>query len=345
MTQPTIRFAAVGLNHGHVYSMVQVLLDAGAELVSFHAPEPDLAGRFATTYPQAKLARTSSEILESESVQLIVSAAVPNERAPLGIAAMQRGKDFMSDKPAFTSLDQLADARRVQAKTGRIYSVCYSERLLHRATVRASEMVASGAIGRVVQTIGLGPHRIRLHTRPPWFFRRDQYGGIICDIGAHQTDQFLHFTRSSSAEVVSAHVANQEYPEYPELEDFGEVLLRGDGGTGYLRVDWFTPDGLSTWGDGRLTVLGTEGFIEVRKNCDIGGRPGGDHLFVVDHESTRHIDCSEVELAYGRQLIRDVVDRTETAMSQAHCFLASELALRAQAVATRLGESGRTQLD
>jgi predicted dehydrogenase len=243
----------------------------------------------------------------------------------------------MSDKPGFTTLEQLAEVRRVQAETGRIYSVCFSERFGNRATVRAGELVQAGAIGRVLQTIGLGPHRIRLPERPEWFFHRDQYGGIIADIGSHQVDQFLFFTGSTQAEVVAAQVANYKYPQYPELEDFGEVLLQGDGGSGYIRVDWFTPDGLPTWGDGRLVILGTEGYIELRKYCDIAGRPGGDHLFLVDHKGTHYVDCHDGELPYGRQLIADIVNRTETAMPQTHCFLASELALQAQAQARRLG--------
>lgn len=335
-TQPTVRFAAVGLNHGHIYSQVRVLLQAGAELVAFYAQESELAARFASTYPHARLVRGSEEILEDRSIDLVVSAAIPNERASLGVAAMQHGKDYMSDKPAFTTLQQLAEVRQVQAETDRIYSVCYSERLLHCATVRAVELVEAGAIGQVIQTIGLGPHRLRLPTRPAWFFRREQSGGVISDLASHQIDQFLVFTGSTQAEVVWSCLAKYTLPEHPELDDFGEVLVRGDGGTGYVRVDWFTPDGLDTWGDGRLTVLGTEGFIEVRKNCDLAGRPGGNHLFLVDQKGTRYIDCSDVDLAYGRQLIYDIVNRTETAMPQAHSFLASELALRAQAQAQRL---------
>jgi predicted dehydrogenase len=261
---------------------------------------------------------------------LIASAAIPNERAPLGIAAMQHGKDYMSDKPGFTTLEQLTEVRQVQAETGRIYSIYFSERLGNRATVKAGELVQAGAVGRVVQTIGLGPHRIGLPNRPDWFFRREQYGGIICDIGSHQIDQFLFFTGSAQAEVVAAQVANYKYPQYPELEDFGEVLLRGDRGTGYVRVDWHTPDGLPAWGDGRLFILGTEGYIELRKYCDIAGRSGGDHLFLVDRQSTHYIDCGDVGLPYGRQLIDDVINRTDTAVPQEHCFFVSELALKAQ---------------
>ena len=337
MNHPTVRFAAIGLNHNHIYDQVRLLLAAGAELAGFYAPEPELAAPFALAFPQAHQAREPAELLEDPRIQLIVSAGIPSERASLGIAAMRHGKDFMSDKPAFTTLDQLAEARRAQAETGRIYSVCFGERFTSRATVKAGELVRAGAIGRVIQTVGLGPHRANLPTRPAWFFQRARYGGILADIASHQVDQFLFFTGSERAEVLAAQVANYHHPQHPELEDFGDVLLSSSGGSGYARVDWFTPDGLGVWGDGRLTVLGTEGFVEVRKYCDLAGRPGGDHLFLVDRAGTRHIDCRDAALPYGRQLIDDVLNRTETAMPQAHCFLACELALRAQAQARRLG--------
>ena len=337
MAQPTIRFSVIGLNHGHIYGQVNLLLRAGAEFVSFYAKEPELIAQFAPQYPQARQAGSIAEILEDESVQLLVSAAIPCERASLGIAAMQHGKDFMSDKPGFTSLEQLAEARKVQAETGRIYSICFSERFENRATVKAGELVQSGAIGKVVHTVGLGPHQIRLSSRPEWFFKRDLSGGILTDIASHQVDQFLFFTGSTRAEVTVAQVANYKFPQYPELEDFGEMLLRGNEGAGYIRVDWYSPDGLETWGDGRLILLGTEGYIELRKNCDIAGRAGENHLFLVDQKGTQYFDCQTVNLPYGQQFVSDILNRTETAMSQAHCFLASELALRAEFRAQRLG--------
>ncbi|GAK58334.1 oxidoreductase domain protein [Candidatus Vecturithrix granuli] len=337
MAQPTIRFSVIGLNHPHIYGQVNLLLRAGAEFVVFYAKEPELIAQFAPNYPQARQAQSMEAILEDPSIHLIISAAIPCERAPLGIRVMRYGKDFMSDKPGFTTLEQLKEARKVQAETGRIYSICFSERFENRATVKAGELVKAGAIGKVVQTVGLGPHRIRLTERPDWFFRRQQYGGIITDIASHQFDQFLFFTNSTEAEVVASHTANYKYPQYPELEDFGEVLVRGNCGSGYIRVDWYTPNGLNTWGDGRLTILGTEGYIELRKYCDVAGRPGENHLFLVDHKEIRYLDCNAVDLPYGRDLLNDILHRTETAMSQHHCFLASELALQAQLQAQRLG--------
>ena len=234
-----------------------------------------------------------------------------------------------------TTLEQLAEARKVQAETKRIYSIMYSERFENRATVRAGELVKAGAIGKVVQTIGLGPHRINPPTRPAWFWEKKRFGGILTDIASHNADQFLFFTGSTRAEVVASQVGNVHHPEYPNFEDFGDMMVSGDGGSGYIRVDWFTPGGLATWGDGRLTVLGTDGFIEVRKNIDIAGRPGDSHLFLVDQKETRYVDCKDVTLPYGERLVADILNRTETAMSQQHCFLAMELVLKAEAGARK----------
>ena len=332
----TIRFSTIGLNHAHINSQTDAMIRAGAELVAFYAKEPELADQYSKRYPHAKLARSEKEILEDNSIQLVISASIPSDRAPLGIEVMRHGKDFMVDKPGITTLEQLADVRRVQKETKRIYSIMYSERFENRATVKAGELVKSGAIGQVIQTIGLGPHRINLKTRPEWFFDKKYYGGIICDIGSHQCDQFLFFTGSTQAEVVASQTGNVHYPQYPQFEDFGDVTLRGNGGTGYIRVDWFTPDGLKSWGDGRLTILGTEGYIEIRKNVDIAGHDGGNHLFLVDQKETRYFDCSKEPLPYGEQFSSDILNRTESAMTQEHCFLATELALTAQTEAKKL---------
>jgi len=334
---PIVRFSVIGINHNHIYGQVRLLEHAGAEFVSFFATEPDLISEFAGAFPQAHRAASAQEILEDETIQLVVSAAIAGERAPLGIQVMQHGKDFMSDKPGFTTLEQLAEARRVQAETRRIYSICFSERLEVRAAVQVGEMIQAGAIGKVVQTVGLGPHRVHPPARPDWFYRRAQYGGILADIGSHQVDQFLFYTGSTQAQVVASQVGNFNHPAHPELEDFGDLMLQGNQGTGYIRVDWFTPQGLGIWGDGRLTIIGTDGYAELRKYIDLAGRAGGDHLFLVDQKGIHYFDCSQHDLPYGSQLIADIVNRTETAMPQAHCFLASQLALEAEAKAQRLG--------
>jgi predicted dehydrogenase len=331
-----ISFSVIGINHNHIYSQVDAVIRGGGQFISFHAKEDDLSAAFSKRYPQVKKVRDEKEILEDKSIHLVLSSIIPNERAPMGIRVMQHGKDYMSDKPGITSLEQLTEVRRVQKQTGRIYSIMYSERFENKATVKAAELVQEGAIGKVIQTIGLGPHRMNAATRPQWFFDKKYFGGIITDIGSHQFDQFLYFTGSTKADIISSQIGNVAHPQFPQFEDFADVTVNGNGGTGYIRVDWFTPNGLKSWGDGRLTILGTEGFIEVRKNIDIGGRDGGNHLFIVNGKETQYIDCSNVNLPYGGQLVDDVLNRTQTAMTQAHCFLATELALKAQKQAKKL---------
>jgi len=333
---PRIKFSVIGINHAHINSQVDAVIRGGGELISLYAKEPDLVAAFTKRYPQVKLAKSENEILEDKSIQLILSSAIPVDRAGIGIRAMQHGKDYMVDKPGITTLQQLEEVRRIQKQTGRIYSIMYSERFENKATVKAGELVKEGAIGNVIQTVILAPHRISLTTRPDWFFDKKYFGGIITDIGSHQFDQFLFFTNSDKADIIASQVGNVAHPKYPNFEDFGDVMLQGNGGAGYIRIDWFTPDGLKTWGDGRLTILGTEGYIEVRKNIDIAGREGANHLFVVNNKETKYIDCNNVELPYGRLLVDDILNRTETAMSQKHCFLATELALKAQKNAKKI---------
>jgi predicted dehydrogenase len=337
-TEPrdSIKFSVIGINHDHIYGMVSALINGGGILVAVYSREPELLPRFTKLYPKAKVAKTAEEILEDNSIQLVASASIPIDRAPLGIRVMQSGKDFMTDKPGIITFSQFEEVKKVQKKTKRIYSIMYSERLGNSASVKAGELVQSGAIGKVVQTTGLGPHRMNPQTRPDWFFDPDKAGGILCDIGSHQCDQFLFYTNSKQAEVNFSQIGNFNTSKYPNYQDFGDMSVRSPHASGYIRIDWFTPAGLSTWGDGRTFILGTDGYIEMRKYIDIAGRTGGNHLFLVNQKETKYYDCSNVHMPYGEQLVSDVVNRTETAMTQDHCFLATELALTAQKMASRL---------
>ncbi len=331
-----IRFSVIGINHGHIYGMVNSLIEGGGTLVAVYAKEPDLLQQFTKRYPDVKVAQSDNEIIDDPSIQLVASAAIPVERAPIGIRVMKAGKDYMADKPGIVTFEQYHEVKKVQKETKRIYSITYSERLANPASVKAGELVKAGAIGKVVQLIGLGPHRMRPDSRPNWFFEPEKAGGILCDIGSHQCDQFLFYTDSKEAEVSFAQTANFNIPEYPNYRDFGDMSVRSKHATGYIRIDWFTPEGLGTWGDGRTFILGTEGYIEMRKYVDISGRQGGNHLFLVNQEETKYYDCKNVHMPYGRQLVSDVVNRTETAMTQDHCFLATELALAGQKMAFQL---------
>jgi predicted dehydrogenase len=330
-------FAALHLNHAHIYGMCRGLIEGGAELHSVYDPDPNKVKSFVEHFPEAGVAESEEQILGNREISLIAAADIPDRRAALGFRVMEHGKDYFTDKAPFTTLEQLEEARRKVGETGRKYMVYYSERLHVECAVFAGRLIAEGAIGRVLQVLGLGPHRLNASERPPWFFRKKHYGGILCDIGSHQIEQFLSFSGAADAEVLQARVANYAHPQYPELEDFGEASLVGDNGAGsYFRVDWFTPAGLSTWGDGRTFILGTEGTIELRKYVNLAVEPAKDHLFMVNADGERHL-CLEGKVGYpffGR-LILDCLNRTEEAMTQSHAFKAAELCLKAQALADR----------
>ncbi len=330
-----LRIGVIGIDHGHIYGMINGMLDAGATLVAWTTGEetPEAARKtFQETYPDLP-ARSMQAILDDESIVLVLSSGINSERADIAVAAMVHGKDVLVDKPGCTSLEQLADIQRTVADTGRRWTVSFSERVSVESATLADQLIGQGRIGKVVQTVGLGPHRLNAHLRPDWFWDRARCGGILADICAHQFDQFLHYTGSTEARVVSAHVTNVANPDRPAFQDFGEVLLEGNGGRGYARVDWLTPDGLPVWGDGRMTILGTEGYIELRKYIDIAGRDGPDHVFLVDKSGVQRFEASGAGKPFFARLAADVERRTETAMGQSHAFLATRLGLQAQLVA------------
>ncbi len=331
-------FAAAFLEHGHIHGQCQGLIEAGATLRWVYDPDPAKVAAFRTRFPSARAARSFEEVLADDAVRLVAAAAVPCDRGPIGCRVMRAGKDYFTDKTPFTSLDQLEEARQTAAATGRKYAVYFSERLHNEAAMRATDLVAAGAVGRVLQVIGLGPHRLNKPSRPAWFFERARYGGILCDIGSHQFEQFLTWSGATDATVAHAAVANHANPDTPELEDYGEASLVGDNGaTNFIRVDWFTPDGLGTWGDGRSVILGTDGYLELRKYIDVGRERTENHVYLVDRRGEHHFAVSgQVGFRYFGELVLDCLERTERAMTQAHAFKAAELCLRAQAAARRL---------
>jgi predicted dehydrogenase len=332
------RFSAVGLDHGHIYGMCNGLIEAGGELVSVYDADPAKVRAFCQRYPNTKVARSQDEVLGDNNVHMIASAIIPCERGPLGLRVMDAGKDYFADKPPLTSMDQLADARRKVAETGRKFAVYYSERLHVEAAVYAGDLVRSGAIGRVLQVVGFGPHRLNPESRPAWFWDRSRFGGILCDIGSHQIEQFLYWTGATTARCLPSKVANYD-GRFPGFEDFGDATFVERGGaTHYLRVDWYTPGGLGAWGDGRTFITGTRGTIELRKYLDVARDAEGDHVYLVDEKGERHIPVhGKVGFPFFGQLIVDCLNRTENAMPQRHAFLAIELALIAQASAVRVG--------
>ncbi len=344
--QPVVKdrefvFSAVRLDHGHIYGMCNGLTEAGGTLKYVYDPDKKKVAAFLKAFPQARAANSEEEALNDPETRMIAGAAVTSERCALGLRAMDAGKDYFTDKAPFTTLEQLASAREKVKETGKKYMVYYAERLHDEGSILAGYIARSGDIGKVISVTGFGPHRLGAPGRPAWFFEREKYGGILCDIGSHQFEQFLYYADEEDAEVTASRIANFAHPEYPELEDFGDAQLTGkNGAAGYFRLDWFTPDGLRTWGDGRMFILGTKGFIEVRKYVNLASeKDGGCHVYLVNGEGEKYLNAAGTTgYPFFGQLILDCLNRTENAMTQEHAFKAAELALLAQKQAVRIHE-------
>lgn len=330
-------FAVAYMDHGHIFGQTNGLLEAGGTLVAAYEPSAEKRAEFVARYGEVQFVEEFSELLDDSRIQLIVSAAIPNQRSDIGLQVMAAGKDYFTDKSPFTTLAQLAAVREACRLSGQKYWVYYAERLHNEAAWHAGVLINDGAIGKVLHVTNLAPHRLSKQSRPDWFFDKQQYGGILTDIGSHQAEQFLAYSGCNSAEVVHARVANLNNADTPGLEDFGEFNIVGDSGAAfYSRVDWFTPEGSPVWGDGRSFIVGTQGSLEIRKYCDAGRTAPASLVIKTDSSSSEIIDCNNrVGYPFFGQLILDSLHRTEKAMTQAHILLAAELSLKAQELAQK----------
>jgi len=327
-------FAASHFDHGHIYGQINGLAKAGGVLKAIYEPNAARLETVRKEHPNVKVVSDFQAILDDTEIKLVTSAAIPNQRCGVGLQVLDASKDYLTDKSPFTTLDQLACARAKVKETGKKYMVCYSERLSSESAWHAGELIRAGALGRVLQVLNLAPHNLAAASRPAWFFEKACYGGILTDIGSHQFEQFLYYANAKGGNVNFARVENFENPATPGLEDFGEASLTLDTGTSaYCRLDWFNPGGSKTWGDGRTFVLGTKGYLEIRKNIDVA-RAEGSKIFLVDEHEDVEIDCKgKVGYPYFGMLILDILNRTENAMTQEHAFMAAEVSMKAQQVA------------
>ncbi len=331
-------YAAIGLSHGHIYAMCNGLNEAGATLSHVFEKDEKLLASFLEKYPGVHVASSEQEILDDDSIRLIASADVPNLRSDLGIRVMEAGKDIFVDKPGMTTISQLEAVKDAVRITGRKYYIYFGERLHVESAIYAQKLIDEGKLGRVLQVTILAPHRLDKGSRPNWFWNPEQSGEILNDIGSHQFEQFLSYTGAKSATVTASRYANYSNSDHPDFQDFGDVCLLADNGaTGYCRVDWFTPDGLGAWGDGRVFIMGEKATIEIRKYIDLAASNEGDHVLFTDHEGEhRYSVHGKIGFPFFGAFVLDCINKTENSMSQERVFEAMRLSLEAADKAVKI---------
>ncbi len=330
-----LTFAVVGLKHSHIYGMTDSLINAGAELKWVFDDDSSLIKTFLKTFPNVRIAKNLKEILDDNQVQLVVSADIPSRRATLAITVMNAGCNFFVDKAPALTLKECEDIKKTQAKTGKKYFVYYSELIENDASIFAKNLIDQGVIGKLCHIDIFAPHLLNPKSRPKWFWERKHNGGIITDIGSHQIEQFLEFSECTNAKITNARVKNYFHKEYPEFEDFGDITIESENGvTGYFRVDWLSPERIDTFGDLRTILLGEKGFIELRKNLDIGNSQTCDNVIVAnDNGVFKQSVTGKIQHPYFINLINDCLTGNNTAMPLDLIFSTMELTIKAQMLA------------
>jgi predicted dehydrogenase len=325
-----VGFGVVGLEHLHVFELVDGLCAAGAVPIAHTAGDSlsDAYGAWQTD----SVATDAAGVLADDRVQLVVLAGVPSTRADAAVAALDAGRSVLSDKPGATTSDQLERVRAAVAQSAGRWWVLFSERFGVPAVRVATTLARDGAIGEVVHVSGSAPHRGALDQRPEWFFDPGRAGALLVDLGAHQVDQFLASTGAETADVVGAASGNVAAPDHPAFHDIAEVTLAAGDARGHHRVDYLEADGFPAWGDVRLVITGTAGRLEVRTPV-VDGVAGAPELWCTDHDGHRRVDVDPT-VTWPRELLDDLADGGERLMSREHPFAVTTVCLSAAAGAT-----------
>ena len=328
-------FGVTGLNHTHINPMCTGLIEAGATLTHVYEQDEKLLEAFLKKHPTVSVCKSLDELLSIPTLELIATAAIPSDRSKIEILSMKAGKDVFTDKAPFLTKEELSEVKRTSLETGRKLFVYYGEFMHNEAAIFAKQLIDRDIIGKVAHIDIFAPHRLNAPYRPGWFFERDKTSGILTDIGSHQFQQFLEYAGTNRATLNSARVANYFSPEYEGFDDFGDATLTADNGiTGYVRIDWMSPKGINTWGDGRVIILGSKGYIELRKNCNIGTEAvitNSVYVCTEDGVFTESVS-GKVGYPFFTNLMKDVRNRTYTAMNEEQVYNAIELAITAQEI-------------
>lgn len=328
-TEP-VGFGVVGLEHLHVFELVDGLCAAGAVPMA-HTGGDSLSDAYAA-WQTASVATDMAGVLADDRIQLVVLAGVPSTRADAAVAVLETGRSVLSDKPGVTTVAQLDRVRDTAERNPGRWWVLFSERFGVPAVRAATSLARDGAVGEVVHVSGAAPHRGALDQRPDWFFDPARAGHLLVDLGSHQVDQFLAATGAATAQVVGAAAGNVAAPDHPAFCDIAEVSLAAGDARGYHRVDYLEADGFPAWGDVRLVITGTSGRLEVRTPV-VDGTAGSPELWLTDHDGHRRVDVDPTP-TWPTELLADLADGGERLMSREHPVTVTDVCLRAASGAT-----------
>ena len=176
------------------------------------------------------------DVLADEKVD-IVTIAVPNElHMPLSIAALEAGKNVISEKPVCLSSDELAKIIAASERTGKLFTT-HQNRRWDADFLMMKQVYESGDLGEVfaMESRVQGSHGIP----GDWRGKKEHGGGMMLDWGVHLIDQILQITKERKIEriyCVFDHITNYEVDDGFKLDIYFEegLVARVEVGTSHF---------------------------------------------------------------------------------------------------------------
>jgi predicted dehydrogenase len=251
--------AIIGVAHPHVEYVLEELKRSDRKdytLLGVQDSDVELAHHYAAPFGAPVFAQVNEILAERPDVAVIAGRYA--ERGTEAAAALRAGAHIIADKPLCTSLEQLNEVEQAVRVSGRSVTLLLEKRG-YPETLAAHEFIQTGGLGEIVGITSVGPHKLNPNTRPEWFFRRDEYGGIIGDLAVHDLDTALLFAPAQSAQVrgwVRA-VAPNGFAHYGVASVITPTTVIS------AEVSWLTPQASDVHGDYRMRVVGTRGTLEI----------------------------------------------------------------------------------
>lgn len=141
-------------------------------------------------YPDVRIARSLDELLEMDTIRLVVIATPNQTHFPFALRCLEAGRDVVVDKPFTNTMQEATELVQTAKRLGRVLTV-YHDRRFDADFQALRKVVASGELGRIVR-FEAHYDRYRPKRRPGlWRETPGPGSGILADLGPHLLDYAL----------------------------------------------------------------------------------------------------------------------------------------------------------
>ncbi|MCL2512864.1 MAG: Gfo/Idh/MocA family oxidoreductase [Oscillospiraceae bacterium] len=231
-----------------------------------------------------RLYPSHKELLDSEELDAVSVCTYNKTHAECTIYALEKGVNVLVEKPMCVTLDEAADMRRAEKKSGKILSIGFQPRFDQNMKM-VKKVVESGTLGEVYYVQTGGGRRRGIPTPFGTSFIEEKTAGLgaLADIGCYSLDMVLNAIGYPKPLTVTGYVSdffgkNPKYMDCTEyaakfgVDDFAAGFIRLEGGIVLdFRISWAMH--LDTPGDS--LILGKDAGLRIPSTGCWNGSIGG----------------------------------------------------------------------